>query len=474
MKAPHMDKDKADFRREIEEYYLPHQLVSAILESGSLPKDSTEAIIGIGFADIADYTWLSKFLSPSENQAVLNGLFVAFNLVLRKRHAYLNKIAGDSIMFHFGGPIDRHIRGLTPEIQKKAIAQSLFHTCVELQRICVLFNEANESFLRVAKDVESIEAMRKAFDIIRSLRTNIFIAQSINALYQIKVRIGASIGEVTIGSIGPKGVRHWDVIGIPVIQAKRMESTAPIGGLRISKDLFDILKATGVDQNYYQLFKEEATSRRGAFSDITLDELFQYRRVTIKEKSDGEFDTYSVQVDPLLPERIAKQAKLLLAKGEDGIDRIISFIQYYRGNRYIIAEIEKLFKEKEILVNKPGLLKLLDPRRYRKLYAEEGNDPTRSAYRIDRDCSLFNLLERLSRIQDVVKRDPRIVPRRVPFTDQNAYLTTLVSAARKSYAMKSTYIKRRAWFHNFLYPMTFMFFRAAMLEYQNRVQDVEA
>ncbi len=467
-----MNKDEIEFRRQIEEYYLPHQLISAIIESGAIPKDSTEALVGIGFVDIADYTWLAKFLSPSENQAILDGLFVAFNIVLRKRHAYLNKIAGDSIMFHFGGPIDRKIRSLHIDAQRKAIAQSLFHTCVELQRVCVLFNEANESFLQVAKDKESVEAMRRAFDIIRSLRTNIFISQSINALYQVRVRVGASIGEVTIGNFGPKGGRHWDVIGIPVIQAKRMESTAPVGGLRISKEFFDILQQTGIDQNYYRLFKEEATERKGCFSDILPEELFSFRRVSLKEKSGAEFDTYSVQVDPLLPERITKQARLLLAKGEDGIERIISFIQYYRGSRFIINSIEALFKQQDITINRSGLLKLLDPRRYRHIYAEEGNDPTRAAYRIDQEFGLFALMQRLGRIQDVIKHDPRIVPKNRPFIDQNSYLTGILSTARKAYALKTTYIRRRAWFHNFLYPMTFMYMRAAMLEYQARVHDL--
>lgn len=468
-----MNKAEIDFRKEIEDYYLPRQLVSAIMEAGAIPKTTSEAVVGVAFADIADYTFLSKFLSPSENQAVLNGLFVAFNIVLRKRNAYLNKIAGDSIMFHFGGPIDRQIRGMVLEAQKKVIAQNLFHTCVELQRVCVLFNEANESFLKVAKDPESIEAMRKAFDIIRSLRTNIFISQSINALYQIKVRIGASIGEVTIGNFGPKGSTHWDVIGVPVIQAKRMESTAPIGGLRISKEFYDILSASGTEKSYFQVFHDEAAARKGAYAEMKVEELFHYSKVTLKEKAGAEFETYSVQVDPLLPERIAKQTRLLLAKGEDGIERIVSFIQYYRGNRYIINSIEALFRDKEIVINKPGLLKLLDSRRYRKIYSEEGNDPTRAAYRIDRECSLYGLLERLGKIQDIVKKDPRIVPKRIPFEDQNSYLSMLLSTAKKTYAVKNAYIRRRAWFHNFLYPMTFMYLRSAMLEYQNRAQEVE-
>ncbi|QEN07817.1 hypothetical protein EXM22_07370 [Oceanispirochaeta crateris] len=71
-------------RQDIERFYLPRQLVNAITEIGAIPNDSEEALVGIGFLDIADYTFLSKFLSPNENQTVLNGLYSAFNWVLNK------------------------------------------------------------------------------------------------------------------------------------------------------------------------------------------------------------------------------------------------------------------------------------------------------------------------------------------------------------------------------------------------------
>ncbi|MDA3852245.1 MAG: hypothetical protein PF447_13395, partial [Spirochaetaceae bacterium] len=50
-------------RRKIENYYLPSQLIQAIIDSGEIPDTSTESQVGIGFLDIADYTYLSKFLS---------------------------------------------------------------------------------------------------------------------------------------------------------------------------------------------------------------------------------------------------------------------------------------------------------------------------------------------------------------------------------------------------------------------------
>ena len=64
--SKHIKTDK--LRQDIERFYLPRQLVNAITEIGAIPDDSEEAIVGVGFLDIADYTFLSKFLSPNENQ----------------------------------------------------------------------------------------------------------------------------------------------------------------------------------------------------------------------------------------------------------------------------------------------------------------------------------------------------------------------------------------------------------------------
>ena len=70
-----------ELRNQIEDFYLPRQLVDAIIEVGGIPHDSEEVEVGVGFIDIANYTFLSKFLTPKENQEVLNGLYTAFNSV---------------------------------------------------------------------------------------------------------------------------------------------------------------------------------------------------------------------------------------------------------------------------------------------------------------------------------------------------------------------------------------------------------
>lgn len=134
-------------RKQIENYYLPKQLVEAIVENGSIPEESEQCVVGIGFIDIADYSFLSKFLTPMENQIVLNGLYASFSWVLQQHGGYLNKIEGDSLMFHYGGNIDPKIRDLDSDEAEKYIAQELFYTCIHMQRVAFLFNDANDSFL---------------------------------------------------------------------------------------------------------------------------------------------------------------------------------------------------------------------------------------------------------------------------------------------------------------------------------------
>jgi adenylate cyclase len=238
-------------QKEIEKFYLPQQLIDAISDIGAIPKKSTERIVGIGFLDIADYSYLAKFLSPQENQMILNGLYSAFNWVLKKHGGYLNKIEGDSMMFHYGGPIDPETKNLKDENEEKSyVARELFYTCIEMQRVCTLFNHANDNFLLNSFNDSTRSDIENAFKLIKAMRNNDDLSSAFNALFQIRIRIGANVGSVMIGNFGPEGAKHWDVIGHPVIEAKRMESSAPVGGLRISKTMYEILKSQGITRVY--------------------------------------------------------------------------------------------------------------------------------------------------------------------------------------------------------------------------------
>ena len=91
-------------------------------------------------------------------------------------------------------------------------------------------------------------------------------------------------------------------------------------------------------------FKREASALFSDYRTIKKEELFRFSQVFLKEKKNAGFNTYSVQVEPNLPEELVRQVELLLQKDEPGASRIIDFLQYYRGNQYVINKLEDLFR----------------------------------------------------------------------------------------------------------------------------------
>ena len=464
-------EQELEFRRRIEEYYLPQQLVNAIFELGEIPRYSITSQIGVAFIDIADYTYISKFLSPNENQAILNGLYTALNWVIRRHGGYLNKIEGDSLMFHFGGLTDAKIKNLDEEDATRHIARELFYTCVEMQRVVSLFNQANDKFMYEEVDQSVKNELQTAFDIIGTMRNSMELSAAFNALFQIRVRIGANIGEVTVGNFGPEGAKQWDVIGLPVIDAKRMESTAPIGGLRISHHLYTVLEKTGIVESYYQRFRREAEAYLSVFRSITRDELFKSSQVILKDKKGVQFSTYSVQVSPNLPEAIADQIELLLEKGESGADRIIDFLKYYRGNKYVIDSIESVFKEAGVVLRKARMLRTIYPKKYRAYLKKLDGDRERTREYIDANYQLYDLFEKLGEYQDEVNSGSSVKEFKPEFQDYDQYIEQQEKILHRINKLHERTENQRLYFYNVVYPLMFRNIRTSLLEYQYAPRD---
>ncbi|MCK5153625.1 MAG: adenylate/guanylate cyclase domain-containing protein, partial [Spirochaetales bacterium] len=479
--SPHDSNSESDLekasleisiRKQIENYYLPKHLVEAIVEKGSIPEESEQCVVGIGFIDIADYSFLSKFLTPMENQIVLNGLYASFSWVLQQHGGYLNKIEGDSLMFHYGGNIDPKIRDLDPEEAEKYIAQELFYTCIHMQRVAFLFNDANDSFLYGSDNEEIQKQVDEAFKIIGTMRTS-ELAKTINAFFQIRIRIGANIGEVTIGNFGPEGGKQWDIIGVPVINAKRMESTAPIGGFRISETLYKILDGTGLTEAYYHRFKREAEAMFGSFSTITRDELFKFGKVTLKDKKGAEFNTYSIQVNPALPEAMMNQVELLVNRDEIGAQRIVQLLQYYRGNKFVINAIEATLISKEIILRKASIFSYIFPLKYKTLIDEYDGDIQKIEESLSKTYRVFDLFEMMGHLQDIIKEDMETdKTSEILFADYETYIKELEDLTRKENDHKETRVYQRNYFYSFIYPMVFKSINASILEYQHKAGEL--
>jgi class 3 adenylate cyclase len=468
-----MHVDRQELREEIQNYYLPTQLVDAIMEMGGIPTTSEVMVVGVGFIDIADYTYLSQFLSPQENQDVLNGLYTAFAGVLKRHGGYLNKIEGDSLMFHYGGNIDRRVKEMREDEVERYIAKELFYTCVEMQRVCSLFNQANERFLLEGASDEAKTALKKAFDIISMLRNSFELSRSINALFQIRIRIGANIGPVTIGNFGPDGAKQWDVVGNAVIDAKRMESTAPIGGLRISKALYDKLVETRVAEEYFERFLRESLALGSYYRDITRDELFKYSEVLLKDKRGARFETYSVQVTPNLPESIAQQVTDLMAMGDNGADRVLDLLRYYRGNPYVINAVEDSFRRLGVTLRKHYMLEIMYPLQLQAIHRQFDGNIERITEHVDNHFSLFEILDKLGKFQDIVKQRRPAAQDEAGFPGYDGYMARREHEIRSQYENSRKQMVQRAYFFNVVFPLVFESIRSSILEYQAESEELE-
>lgn len=463
--------DELVLRRKIEDFYLPIQLVEAIVEAGGIHTKSNETLIAIGFLDISRYTFLSQFLSPPENQTVLNGLYSAFNWVLRKHGGYLNKIEGDSLMFHYGGPIDPFVKEMDEDDAVKFIARELFYTCVELQRISSLFNQTNHNYLNKISNRSTVDAILEAYRILGELRQG-YASASFNALFQIRIRVGASLGRVLIGNFGPDGAKQWDVIGMPVIEAKRMESSAPIGGLRITADFFKILEDNGITSEYHKRIKREAEALGSVYRNIAFDELFQKAIVYLKDKKNAEFETYSIQVNPSLPESIRDQSKLLLTRGETGADDIVDFIKYYRGNHFVINQLEALFDKMKVRIRKDSLYRIMFPGKYKTMLMKHDGNAAELRMRITEDHQLFDLLELLGKLQDSVKGRKSPEHDDGEFSGYDRWMAEMRATVQRTYDLNKGITHQAYYFYNVIFPLFFANIKAAILEYQYQYEQV--
>jgi len=467
------EKNILVLQKEIEEFYLPKQLIDAISDIGAIPKRSEERIVGIGFLDIADYSYLAKFLSAQENQTILNGLYSAFNWVLKKHGGYLNKIEGDSLMFHYGGPIDPKTKYLNEEEERSYVARELFYTCIEMQRVCTLFNQANDNFLLNHFDDSTRTDIEMAYRLIKAMRNNDDLSATFNALFQIRIRIGTNVGNVMIGNFGPEGAKHWDVIGLPVIEAKRMESSAPVGGLRITKYMYDILKKEGITRVYLERFRREAGALFGSYKNIKEEELFKDSKVYLKDKKNVSFNTFSVQVNPGLPEDIFNQMSLLLQKGEAGADRIIQMFTYYRGNRFIINKAEELFKSLHINIRKSHLIRLLIPEKFKAFLLNLGGDENIAEAKVEKDYSLYRIFEMLGNLQDRIKQSELSQEQMFIYNSYDEYIQKEREWIMTHFNNKIGSVKQSTYFYDVIFPLIFKNIKSSILEYQQRIDNVE-
>jgi len=294
---------------------------------------------------------------------------------------------------------------------------------------------------------------------MKTLRSKTEISATLSAFFQIRIRIGANLGEVTIGNFGPSGEKHWDIIGIPVINAKRMESTAPVGGLRISAEFFDILKSTGIADNYFLSFREEAAKLGSVYKDISWEELYRFREVILHQKKSASYRTYSVQVYPALPESLCRQTSELLNHGQQGVNMILENFRYYRANRLVIDQMEELLTMRGVVFRKDKIMAQISPSQTANIA---------NAY----NFSLWRILDYLDQYLDYVQEMPD-EESKPEFYSYDQFMTTMYERIRTLYDTQKKMILKKMYFTEVIVQQVYASIEASIREYQLRLEEPE-
>ncbi len=168
-------KKQMQIKERLSRYHSP-AVVSRLIEetaTGALNMEETEATII--FADIVDFTSISRKLSPPQIAAMLNAFFSRMTDIVFKYEGTLDKFIGDCVMAVFGAPnkMEDH-------------AERAVKAAIEMQRTLKQFN--NETG------------------------------------YNLKIKIGINSGKVVAGDVGSYKRVDYTVLGDTVNIASRLES----------------------------------------------------------------------------------------------------------------------------------------------------------------------------------------------------------------------------------------------------------
>ena len=151
---------------------------------------------------------------------------------------------------------------------------------------------------------------------------------------------------------------------------------------------------------------------------------------------------------------------------------IINLIKYYRGNKFVIRAIEKLFKIRGINIRKNYLLEILNPKDFEELkekYPEEKD----LNEKIDHNYSLYELFKHFGELQDNIRKSYKPEDNsKENFTSFDNYLKKEKEKIEKDYKNATKTVSHKNYFYNSLYPKVFACIKASILEYQMEYLEV--
>jgi len=191
------EKEKAFLRRTFEAYFPPLIVKKLMATPQMIATRGEKKELTILFSDIKNFTSYSATMSPDHIQRLLNEYFEAMTEIVFKYEGTVDKYMGDGLMVFFGDPEPQPDHALR---------------CVRA----------------------AIEMQKK----VREIKTK----WEEKGDMPIKIRIGINTGTVVVGNMGSQRRLSYTVLGADVNLAQRLESSAPVGGILISKRTNDLVK----------------------------------------------------------------------------------------------------------------------------------------------------------------------------------------------------------------------------------------
>ena len=164
--------------------YVDPRVVKSLLEQQQVGDSGERRSMTVFFSDLQGFTSLGERLTPGGVVKLLNHYFTSMAEAIRAQHGIIDKYIGDSVMAFWGPPF-------TAEGEHARLA-------------CLAALDQRSRMEVFVRQVPEILGLRKDVP-------------------QLRVRMGISTGEVTVGSIGSEDARSYTVIGDTVNLASRLE-----------------------------------------------------------------------------------------------------------------------------------------------------------------------------------------------------------------------------------------------------------
>lgn len=144
------------------------------------------------FADVSGYTAMSEKMDPEEVHSIMNEIFEGLGQAIHEQGGYIDKYIGDNVMALFGAPI----------AQEDDPARAC-RAALAMQQFLLEFAEKIKARIGV----------------------------------HLRMRMGLNCGMVIAGGIGSRSRMDYSVMGDTVNVASRLESSAPPGGILVSREV---------------------------------------------------------------------------------------------------------------------------------------------------------------------------------------------------------------------------------------------